>query len=597
MRVEWNSAVFDSAMWVLRAYVMTAAAFVVVIVLLARFTRWGGQFWRLAWPYFNPKRSPVPLVILGVELLLTVWAVRMTILFSYWYKDFYDTIQNLDEAAFWHFMGVFAVLATIHVVRSLMDYLVGQTLDINWRTWLNYQLTDDWLDARAYYRDRFLDHPVDNPDQRIQVDITDYVVTSRTLAMGAVSAVLSIVSFTGILWSLSGPMTILGTEIPRMMIFLVYIYVLVTTVVAFWIGRPLIRLNFLNEKLGATFRYALVRVREYGENIAFYRGEEVERRGLGARFAAVIANMWAIVFRTLKFSGFNLAVDQTAVIFPFLVQGPRLFAGQVTFGDVMQTSQAFGQVHQALSFFRESYDSFASFRATLIRLNGLMDTNEQSAALPILAVGQESENLEIENLRVQTPSGDPLIDDLDLTVVPGQALLVKGASGTGKTTLLRSLADLWPYASGTVRRPREDALFLPQYPYLPLGSLRMALSYPQPPESDDARLRAVLSSVQLGQLADRLDDEADWTRILSPGERQRMGFARVLLARPQIVFLDEATSAVDEGLEYSLYSLLRSELPDSVIVSVGHRSTLDEFHDRQLELQGGGRWAVTEPVG
>ncbi|MDI9919261.1 ABC transporter ATP-binding protein/permease, partial [Rhodococcus sp. IEGM 1379] len=513
-----------------------------------------------------------------------------------WFKDFYDTIQNLDEAGFWHYLGVFAILAVIHVVTSLVTYLVGQTLEIKWRTWLNDQLTDDWLDGRAYYRGNFLENPIDNPDQRIQTDITTFVASSHTLSMGAVTAMVSIVSFTRILWDLSGPLTILGTEIPRAMIFLVYIYVLVSTALAFWIGRPLIMLNFMNEKLGATFRYALVRLREYGESIAFYRGENVERRTLGTRFAAVIRNMWAIVFRTLKFSGFNLAVDQTAVIFPFLVQGSRLFKGQVTFGDVMQTAQAFGQVHDSLSFFRESYADFASFRATLIRLTGLADANQRARKLPVLDVSESGDQLVIRRLDVRVPSGETLISELDLTLVSGDALLVKGASGSGKTTLLRSLAQLWPYADGSVTRPTGETLFLSQRPYLPLGSLRAGLAYPDQQTTDDGMLRLVLDKVHLAHLAGRLDEVADWTRILSPGEQQRLAFARVVLIRPRTVFLDEATSAIDEGLEYSLYRMLRDELPDSIVVSVGHRSTLNIFHNRQLELQGSGQWSLTEQV-
>lgn len=593
--MNWSSALPDSALWLAKAYTITVAAFVITAVLLARFTHWGNQFRRISWPYFNPRRNPAPALILAALLLLTVFGVRMTILFSYWYKDFYDTIQNFDEVGFWHYLRVFGVLAVIHVVSSLLEYFVGQTLDINWRTWLNNRLTDDWLTGRAYYRGEFLENPIDNPDQRIQSDVTTFVTFARTLSMGAVTAMVSIVSFTAILWNLSGPLTVFGLEIPRAMIFLVYIYVLVTTVLAFKIGRPLILLNFLNEKLGATFRYALVRLREYGESIAFFQGEKVERRTLGACFDAVISNMWAIVFRTLKFSGFNLAVNQSAVIFPFLVQGSRLFRGQVTFGDVMQTAQAFGQVHDSLSFFRESYADFASFLATLIRLTGLADADKRARALPTLDVTEAGDQLVIRKLHVRTPSGKTLISGLNLTLEPGDALLVKGASGSGKTTLLRSLAQLWPYTDGTVTRPRGDALFLSQRPYMPLGSLRAGLAYPDRRTAPDESLRQVLGKVHLAHLSERIDEVADWTRILSPGEQQRLAFARIMLARPQIAFLDEATSAIDEGLEYSLYTLLRSELP-GIVVSVGHRSTLNTFHNRQLDLQGSGQWALIEQV-
>lgn len=605
--MNWGSAVTDSALWLAEAYAITVAVLVVTALLLARYTRWGNQFRRMAWPYFDPRRTVIPQSILALLLLLTIFGVRVTVLFSYWYKDFYDAIQNLDETAFWHYLRVFAILAAVHVASSLVVYLVGQTLDINWRSWLNDTLTDDWLDGRAYYRGNFLENPVDNPDQRIQADITAFATSSRTLSMGAVAAMVSIVSFTKILWDLSGPLTVFGAEIPRAMIFLVYIYVLVTTALAFWIGRPLIMLNFLNEKLGATFRYALVRLREYGESIAFYRGENVERRTLGLRFAAVIRNMWAIVFRTLKFSGFNLAVDQTAVVFPFLVQGSRLFSGQITFGDVMQTAQAFGQVHNSLSFFRESYADFASFRATLIRLTGLADADRRARALPVLDAFSAGSHLVVRGLDVRTPVGEALISELDMSLGPGDALLVKGPSGSGKTTLLRSIAQLWPYTNGSVTTPVGDVLFLSQRPYLPLGSLRAGLAYPdqlpsgQPntgrSDFDDRRLHDALAEVHLAHLIGRLDEPADWTRILSPGEQQRLAFARVLLIRPRTAFLDEATSGIDEGLEYTLYDILRRELPDSIIVSVGHRSTLDVFHNRQLELRGAGHWTLADHEG
>lgn len=412
--LDWGTVVVDSVTWTAKAFAITALVFVAVILAIVRFTRWGRQWWRIAASFFDPRNGAGGVALAAVVLLLTVFAVRISVLFSYWYNDFYTAIQNLDESAFWRFLRIFAILATIHVVRALIDYLRGQTLDIRWRAHLNERLVDDWLVSGSFYKDRFVSSPVDNPDQRIRVDITDFVTTTRMLSMGAVTAVLSIVSFTGILWDLSGPITIFGTEIPRAMVFLVILYVLVTTAVAFWISRPLIMLNFLNEKLGATYRYALVRVREYGESIAFYRGEGTERGGLLARFSAVIRNWWRIVFRTLKFNGFDLAVNQTAVIFPFLVQGPRLFAGQVTLGDVMQTSNAFGQVHDSLSFFRESYDEFAAFRATTIRLNGLLDTTHEAAELPAIAVRAHEDRLELTDLSVETPAGDPLVTGLSL---------------------------------------------------------------------------------------------------------------------------------------------------------------------------------------
>jgi putative ATP-binding cassette transporter len=591
--VNWNQEIVNSVIWLTKAFAITSAGFVVVAWLLAHYTRWGRQFWRLAWPYFTPKRSWKPLLTVALVLLLALFAVRMNVLFSFWSKDFYDAVQALDANKFWLFMGLFGVLASVHVVRELFTYYVQQSFEIHWRTWLNEKMTNDWLDHGAYYRGQFVPEPTDNPDQRIQVDIASFVTFSLSLSIGAIRALVSLVEFTIILWALSGALALWGFEIPRGMVFLVYLYVLVATVFAFKIGRPLIQLNFLNEKLGADFRYALMRLREYSENIAFYRGENVERNTLFSRFQALIKNIWAIVFRTLKFNGFNLTVSQIAVIFPWLIQAPRFLAGQIKLGDVMQTARAFGEVEEALSFFRMSYDNFAQYRAVLNRLTGFMEANQQARDLPVVQTQEQLAGLSLQGVTVQRPDGAPLLQDLNFSLGAGESLLVKGASGSGKTTLLRTLAGLWPYAAGVVARPvGARALFLSQKPYLPLGSLRTAVTYPAE-QADDALVQTALRKVQLGHLLGRLDEEADWSRILSLGEQQRLAFARVLINQPHIAFLDEATSATDEGLEHALYELLHHELPQCTLISVGHRSTLNGFHQRKLELQGEGRWALS----
>jgi len=590
--MQWDGQWLASARWIAQTYGLALLGFVVAVALASRFTRWGQQFWRLAWPYFTPRRNWRPLTALASILLLAITAVRLNVLLSYWNNGFYDSIQSLNAASFWFFMRLFGLLATLNVARVLLAYLVSQAFDIRWRTWLNERLTDDWLAGGAYYKTRFIESPGDNPDQRIQVDIGTFVASSRSLAMGAVDAVVSLVSFSIILWGLSAPLSIAGVEVPRAMVMLVYLYVIIASVAAFRLGRPLIRLNFMNEKLAADFRYALIRLREYAENIAFYQGEAREKQGLARRFASFIGNLWAIVFRSMKFDGFNLAVSQGAVVFPFLLQAQRFFSGAIKLGDVMQTAQAFGQVQDALSFFRLSYDGFAQYRAVLDRLTGFTAANQQARALPQIDLQDAPAVLEIVDLTVRRPDGTVLIADLNLTLRPGQALLIQGASGIGKTTLLRALSGLWPYAQGAVKRPGGTAaMFLPQRPYLPLGSLGSSLAYPSA-SIDDDRLRDVLQQVQLGHLQDRLDDERDWSQVLSLGEQQRLAFARLLLLRPRIAFLDESTSATDEGLEHALYQRVRSDLPDCMLVSVGHRSTLNAFHSHCLQLQGE-RWRVT----
>ena len=593
IELDWSQELVASLVWLAQAFALTSVGFVAVGFVVTRSTRWGRQFLRLGWPYLTPKRSWKPLLTVALILFLAMFSVRMNVLFSLWYNGFYSALQALDQKAFWFFLGIFSILAAVHVFRVLLTAYISQVFDIDWRTWLNERLTKDWLEGDAYYRGHFLNEPVDNPDQRIQQDITTFVSSSRKLSIGTADAVVSLVAFTGMLWGLSGALAIMGVEVPRAMVFLVYIYVIVVTVVAFKLGRPLISLNFLNERLIANFRYALMRLRENAENIAFYQGERVERATLMNRFAAVIANVWALLFRGLKFDGFNLAANQLAVVFPFILQAPRFFSGAIKLGDVMQTSQAFGQVQDALSFFRMSYDEFAQYRAALDRLTGFMDANQQARALPSIQINGRDDALVIAGVGVSRPDGQPLVQGLSLTLQPGQSMLIKGASGSGKTTLLRTLAGLWPHAQGTVDRPvGPHALFLSQRPYLPLGNLRSALIYPAL-VLDDALIHDALIKVQLGHLQGHLDEPADWSSILSLGEQQRLAFARVLLNQPCIAFLDEATSATDEGLEHALYTLLRKELPQCMLVSVGHRSTLDSYHSHRLVLNQGGQWAFT----
>lgn len=593
--MDWNQELVNSLKWLAQAFVITGVGVLVVGLGLVKGTRWGRQFARLAGPYFSPRRGWKPALVAALILFLALFAVRLNVLLSFWSKAFYDAIQEKNQPVFWWALGLFGVLATIHVVGVLVTYYVQQSFSIRWRTWLNENLLDDWLDGGAYYRGQFLKEGVDNPDQRVQVDVTSFVDTTIKLAVGAVRSLVSLVEFTAILWALSGPLAVLGMEVPRMMVFMVYLYVLVASLLAFRIGRPLIQLNFLNERLGANYRYALVRFREYAESIAFFRGERVERSVLVGRFHAVIDNVWALVFRMLKLSGFNLVVSQMAVVFPYLIQAPRFFADQIKLGDVMQTGRAFGEVEDALSFFRSSYDDFAQYRAILDRLTGFLDANQQARELPVVTTVGADEGLALREVVVRRPDAQVMVYRLQLQLQAGESLLIQGPSGVGKTTLLRALASLWPHADGEVRRPlAQQALFLSQKPYLPLGSLRTALAYPAL-ETDEVSLSAALHKVQLGHLQSRLDEEADWSRILSLGEQQRLAFARVLINKPRIAFLDEATSATDEGLEHALYTLLRQELPRCVLVSVGHRSTLTHFHSHTLHLRGAshqGEWTL-----
>jgi putative ATP-binding cassette transporter len=596
MQIDWSTEWLTSLLWIAKVFVFVLIGFTLIAWFLIRRTRWGRQFWRLSGMYFIPRMRTWlawrPILTVALLLLLTVVSVRLNVLLTFQGNGMFTALQQLDAPAFWKFIGIFGILATIYVVLVLFSFWVGQAQIIQWRLWLNQRMVGDWLSGSAYHRMRFVSSPVDNPDQRIQQDVTSYTSDSQDLALGAVSSAVSLVSFTIILWQLSGPLTVFGLQIPRAMVFLAYIYVIIATVFAFRIGRPLIRLNFLNELLTASYRYALVRVRDNSENIAFYRGEQVENTGLMSRFAAVIANTWAIVYRSLKFQGFNLIISQIAEVFPYVIQAPRFFSQQITLGDVTQTGQAFGQVEAALSFFRLAYDDFASYRASLNRLTQLLDANEEARALSTPITEERTSGLGVRDLDVRLPDGRPLLMDLDLDLPSGESLLVKGPSGSGKTTLLRSLAGLWPYVNGTVERPLDRrVMFCGQQPYLPLGTLRAALAYPSAAEtlSDDQAVE-MLRAVQLGHLAERLDVETDWSKTLSPGEQQRLAFGRILIERPALAFLDETTSALDEGMEHSIYELLRERLPDLTVVSVGHRSSLERLHTNELTLLGEGQW-------
>jgi putative ATP-binding cassette transporter len=596
MEINWSTEWLTSLLWIAKVFVFVVIGFVLIAWLLLKRARWAKQFWRLSGMYFIPRTRGWlawrPILTVALLLLLTVMSVRLDVLLTYQSTGLYTALQNLDAPTFWKYIVIFGVLATVNVILVLFSFWVGQAQIIHWRLWLNQRMVGDWLGGTAYHRMRFVRDPVDNPDQRIQQDITSYADDSQSLALGAVSSSVSLVSFTIILWSLSGPLTVFGLQIPRAMVFLAFIYVIIATVLAFRIGRPLIRLNFLNELLTASYRYNLVRIRDNSENIAFYRGEQVENTGLMGRFVAVIANTWAIVYRSLKFQGFNLAISQIAVIFPVIIQAPRFFSQQITLGDVTQTAQAFGQVEGSLSFFRLAYDDFASYKASLNRLTQLLDANDEARALPVAQTEERPEGFGVRDLDVRLPDGTPLLTDLDLDLRSGESLLVKGPSGSGKTTLLRSLAGLWPYVDGTIDRPMDgQAMFCGQAPYLPLGTLRAGLAYPAPAEtlSDDVAAD-ILRAVQLGHLVDRLDVETDWSKTLSPGEQQRLAFGRILISRPSLAFFDETTSALDEGMEHAIYGLVRERMPDCTIVSVGHRSSLETLHSNELTLLGEGRW-------
>jgi vitamin B12/bleomycin/antimicrobial peptide transport system ATP-binding/permease protein len=620
--IDWSSQIGESLWWITWVWAVTAAVALTVVALLMRFTVWGRQFWRVSGDYFKGRQSVAVWGLAAVLLLSVVASVRLDVLLSYYYNDQSTSLQVAfqgvaagDEAVrqsgvsgFWTAMKLFALLATIHVARVMLDIYLMQRFIIRWRVWLTDKLTGDWLDHRSYYRGRFIDETIDNPDQRIQQDIDIFTTgvgttpnipqygTDSVLLFGAISSVLSVVSFAPILWGLAGPLTLLGVTIPKALFWIALVYVLVATIIAFWIGRPLIRLSFINEARNAAFRYALVRLRDMAEAVGFYRGERAERVQLEGRFAKVIDNYRHYVRRTIGFTGWNLSASQAAVPLSLVVQAPRMFDAEITFGEVTQSGSAMGSILGGLSFFRNVYDAFASFRAAIIRLDGLAESNDRARHLPELATADSTDgSVELDDVEVRTPTGDVLIQPLDLRLERGNGLVITGQSGSGKTTLLRSLGQLWPFTTGTLHRPggANETMFLSQVPYIPLGDLRAVVSYPATPgEIPDEQLQRALVKVSLPHLAIRLNEERDWVKVLSPGEQQRVAFARVLLTKPKALFMDEATSALDEGLEYTMYSTVRAELPDLIMVSVSHRPSVEQHHDQELQLLGGGEWRL-----
>ena len=589
--MDYTQEIITSSLWIARTLALTVIFFSLGIFLLVRLTHWGKQFWMFAGGYLSPKRSIKPLLFFVLIVTLTLFSVRLSLVHSTWYNNMYTALQEFNQTVFWEQMILFCFIAGFSVAAALISYYLNQRFSINWIEWLNTELLEKWMDKRAYYKSQYIGNNLDNPDQRIQQDIQSYVKTTLSLSTGVIDAVTSMISYTILLWGLAGPMTLLGIEIPRAMVYLVFAYVIFTTLIAFWLGKPLIRLNFANEKLNANYRYSLIRVKEYAESIAFYAGEKVEKSRLYKQFRAVIDNMWDIVFRALKFSGFNLMVSQISVVFPLLIQVGRYFEKQIKLGDLMQTLQVFGKLHSNLSFFRNTYDSFAEYKATLDRLTGFHYSVEAAQKQSKTDITDHPTDVIFQHLSVKSPMGKILIKDLNLTLTQGNSLLIQGQSGVGKTTLLRTIAGLWSYAEGKIFCPQQNTLFLSQRPYLPQGNLLTALYYPDTTENVDlAKITRVLEQVQLAHLQDRLEQEQDWSRILSLGEQQRLAFARLLLHKPKVAFLDEASASLDEGMEYAMYRLVREELPNTTIISVGHRSTLVPLHQQQLELHTDGSW-------
>lgn len=577
---QWKIELLDSPLWLVQSF-FGVLLFCLIAAFLLRRTTFGQRFERILRPCLASSNRIRVCLLLAALLLMVLLEVRISVLNSFFYKGLYDSLQDRAAAAFWFFAGINSALMVFKIIHALADELLEQVFMIRWLEKLNAALTQSWLAHKNYYRLHMRRHAPDNIDQRIQQDAQDFIASTAELVRGLISAIVSTIEFTVILWNLSGVLSVLGLEIPRGMVMFIYLFILFATATSVWIGLPLVKLNFQNEHFNGNYRYALVRVRDHAESIAFYNGEAAEGRNLRRHFAHIIRNRWQIVFRSLGLNGFNTGITQISNLLPLMLQAPRFFAGQVKIGDMHQTVQAFNRLQRALSFFRNSYKDFTAYQARLERLDGFFQSMQNH--LPYRQPQHEAENciLQADKLTLHRNNGNILLSDVSFRAQRGDSLLIRGPSGCGKTSLLRALAGLWPFgSSGHIIGPaREHILFVPQRPYTPQGSLRRAICYPNI-RPDEHQLAAALEACRLGYLKEMLDTEDDWQHKLSPGELQRIAFVRILITRPRLVLLDEATAALDEETEAALYRLIRQELPDSIIVSIGHRSTLNAFHNQ-----------------
>ena len=548
-------------------------------------------FWQLFKGYWSsPEKWKARGLLISV-IVLNLIMVYLLVRINDWYRIFYDALQAYDWTSFWPLIGEFTVLAFIYIIIAVYAVYLRQMLTISWRTWMTEQYLARWMQGQVYYRLQVLRSDTDNPDQRISEDINQFVSLTLTLVVGVLKQLTTLGAFAVVLWNLSGLITIpIGDAeftVYGYMFWLSLLYSVLGTYFVHLVGKKLIRLNFDQQRYEADFRFSMMRVRENSESIAFYRGEMAEGVGFKERFANVIKNYWGLMRRTKLLNFYVNGYGQLAIIFPLIMAAPRYYAGEIALGGLMQTISAFGRVQDALSFFVDSYSSIAELAAVIQRLTGFTEHMEECVRVKsTIERGEGTANeLTLQDLSITLPDGLPLLTACTLALPHGSRILVTGASGAGKSTLLRALAGIWPYGSGTITLPAgAKRLFLPQRPYLVLGSLRRALSYPRTVAASDEEIARILTCVGLDHFSARLDEVDDWSRILSLGEQQRLAFARILLIRPDWIFLDEATSALDEPRERALYELLHQELPSASMISIGHRSTLFALHDTELHL-------------
>ncbi|MGO4766116.1 ABC transporter ATP-binding protein/permease [Cupriavidus sp. 2KB_3] len=580
--------------------------------------------WDLIKPYWKSEDRKAGLGLLLLVVALNLGIVYINVLLTEWNRVFYNALEQRDFVSFKELLLRFSWIAACFIVLAISRQYYQMMLQMRWRTWMTGVFMQRWLGHQAYYRIEQT-HSTDNPDQRLADDLRQFTDGALTLSMGLLNSVVTLVSFIGILWVVSGPISFVlgGTEltIPGYMVWFAAGYAVIGSLIAHFVGRPLIGLSFQQEQYEANFRFMLVRLRENSEPVALYRGEPTEQAGLRARFERIRANWNQLMRYTRRLTFVNSGYGQFAIIFPLLVAAPRYFSGKLTLGGLMQINSAFGQVQGALSWFVDSYATLVGWKAAANRLIDFQDairvaerqdlTQEGPGDIEVV-VAEGQDGIDLTGLALALPvrggkSPDeegvdpqhpihprqrPLVAPFSLSIGQGERWLVSGPSGCGKSVLFRALAGIWPYGNGRIAVPGKRLLFLPQRSYLPIGTLADALAYPDAGTAHSCEaLQDVLRQARLAMLASQLDVFDNWSLRLSPGEQQRLAFARALLQKPDFLFLDEATAALDEETEAAMYQLMVDSLPDATIVSIAHRSTVAAFHDRRL------RYVPVAPAG
>ena len=574
------------------------------------FGRFLRNIWYLMGPYLRSEEKwsayGLLFLVLGADFLL----VRVNLLLNLNSGGWFQALQQYDEPTFLRLMltyqpnpdgpfgivpGLVPILAVALLIFVNGRYL-RQWLQIRWRRWLTAYYREKWLSNKAYYRIQLQPETLgnDNPDQRIADDIADLVESGLILGFGFLANLVSLVSFLLLLWALSFPITVFGIVIPAYFVWVALFYSIVGTILAQLIGRPLVSLNFIRQRLEADFRFALVRLRENAEGVALYKGEADEAHILGSRFAAIVANFRQIMSRNRLVNGFVYVFGQLAAIFPFFAAAPLYFSKKLTFGTLTRVAGAFSEVQSAASWVVDNYQSLANWAATVERLatfGRALDALQAAGPGGIATVPASGRNLAVRGLRLELPDHSVLLNDAAFGLAPGQSAAVSGPSGIGKSTLFRALAGVWPFGSGTVEQPPgSQTMFLPQKPYIPLGTLRRAVSYPSRIDAfPQAAVAAALNDVGLGRLVPELDVDTGWSQRLSGGEQQRLAVARALLNRPDFLFLDEATANLDPVAEAELYRAVRQRLPQTAVLSIVHRPELASQHDTVLRFEPGGQ--------